>query len=155
MPKGRRDNRHRKNRSEDPEAKKPHDKKEQARRRNKLRGWSRSPSPSRTPDPEKEDEQMREYSATEGKRGTQKKRREREVEKQVAVSSDSSEDDIDKEEVRDDPRREDLIRHLGAQRKELRSLRNASHSRQNQTVAISTVPQAKLVADKKQEEIKA
>ena len=56
---------------------------------------------------------------------------------------------------RDDSRREGLIKHLRARRKELRSLRSASHTQQNQTVAISTVLQAKLVADRKQEEIKA
>ena len=148
MPKGRRDNRHRKDRSEEPEAKKPHDKKEQARRRKKLRGWSKSPSPSGIPDPEQEDEQMQEHRTAEERRGTQRKRREREAEQQVALSSDSSEDDIDKEEVRGDSRREDLTRHLRAQRKELRSLRNASHTQQNQTVAISTMLQSKLVADR-------
>ena len=155
MLKGRSHRRHRKDRSEEPETRKPHDKKEQAQRRKKLRGWSRSPSPSRTPDQEQEDDRMGEQRVVEGRRGTQKKRGEREVVEQLAVSSDSSEDDIDKQEIRNDSNREDFIKHLRAQRKELRSLRSATHTQQNQTVAISAVLQAKLLADKKQEDIRA
>ena len=37
----------------------------------------------------------------------------------------------------------------------MRSLRSISHTQQNQTAAISTMLQSKLVADKEQEEIKA